>query len=92
MKKKMKNNFASNEAIIFFLGCSDFCGSVGKGKQTKFHFRPHNASILHEALFGFSRIVGLQLYWCDVWNTRKICINTMTVFDVISSNISRVIT
>jgi hypothetical protein len=36
MKKKYlkKNNFSSNEAIKF-VG-----GSVGKGKQTKFYFRP----------------------------------------------------
>ena len=47
-----------------------------------------NASIL--AMFDFSRIC--KLYWCDMWNTRKICMNTMTVFDVISSNMSRVIT
>jgi hypothetical protein len=35
----LKNNFSSNEAKKF-LGRSDFGGSVGKGKQTKFHFRP----------------------------------------------------
>jgi hypothetical protein len=37
-----KNNFASNEAINF-LGRSDFYGSVGKGKQTKFYFRPYSS-------------------------------------------------
>jgi hypothetical protein len=35
----LKNNFSSNETIKF-LGRGDFDGSVGKGKQTKFYFRP----------------------------------------------------
>jgi hypothetical protein len=29
-----------------FLGRGDFCGSVGKGKQTKFYFRPNIENFL----------------------------------------------
>jgi hypothetical protein len=42
-----KNIFFSDEAIKFFWGRGDFGGSVGKGKQTTFYFRPNRNLFSH---------------------------------------------